>query len=63
MSTSGAALLVKQMLDLINKASTIINAASTAILGSFGLGMDLAYRGGGLSAIKLPATAYTAAGA
>jgi hypothetical protein len=60
---AAAALLVKQMLDLINKASTIINTATTAILGSFGLGMDLAYRGGGRSDIKLPATAYPAPGA
>jgi hypothetical protein len=60
---AAAALLVKQMLDLINKASTIINTATTAILGSFGLGMDLAYRGGGLSDIKLPTAAYTSPGA
>ena len=51
------------MLNLINRASVIINTAGTAILGLFGGGMDLAYQGGDLSAIPLPSVAYTAPGA
>ena len=58
-----AALIVVDMLNLINRASIIINTAGTAILGLFGGGMDLAYQGGDLSAIPLPSVAYTAPGA
>ncbi|MFC0006578.1 hypothetical protein [Micromonospora siamensis] len=58
-----AALMVIDMLNLINKASLLINTAGTAILGFFGTGMDLAYQGGDLSSIKLPAVSYTAPGA
>jgi hypothetical protein len=58
-----AALIVVDMLKLINRASTIINTAGTVILGLFGGGMDLAYQGGDLSAVPLPKVAYTAAGA
>jgi hypothetical protein len=58
-----AALIVVDMLNLINRASVIINTAGTAILGLFGGGMDLAYQGGDLSAIPLPSVAYTAPGA
>jgi hypothetical protein len=58
-----AALIVVDMLKLINRASTIINTAGTVILGLFGGGMDLAYQGGDLSAVPLPKVAYTAPGA
>jgi hypothetical protein len=54
-----AALIVIDMLKLINKASTIINTAGSVILGIFGGGMDLAYRGGALAAKPLPANAYS----
>ncbi|MFU8850721.1 hypothetical protein ACNAW0_07015 [Micromonospora sp. SL1-18] len=57
-----AALMVVDMLALINKASTLINTAGTVILGLFGTGMDVAYQGGDLSAIKLPTLAYAAPG-
>lgn len=58
-----AALQVVQMLRLINSASTKINAAGSVIAGVFGVGMDVGYKGGDLSAIQLPAVAYTAPGA
>jgi hypothetical protein len=59
-----AGLLVVQMLELVNRASTIINTAGTVILGLFGGAADLAYQGGGdLSAVPLPAVAYSAPGA
>ncbi|MDG4805812.1 hypothetical protein O7634_03470 [Micromonospora sp. WMMD1120] len=58
-----AALMVVDMLALINKASLLINTAGTVILGLFGTAMDVAYQGGDLSTIKLPALAYTAPGA
>lgn len=60
---AATALIVVDMLNLINKASTIINTAGTVILGLFGTGMDLGYKGGDLSAIQLPNVAYTAPGA
>lgn len=59
---AGAAILVTQMLQLINRASIIINTAGTVILSLAGAGMDFAYKGGELSTIQLPATAYTAPG-
>jgi hypothetical protein len=59
---ASAALLVTQMLQLINRASTIINTAGTVILGIVGAGMDFGYKGGDLSAIQLPTAAYTAPG-
>lgn len=60
---AATALIVVDMLNLINKASTIINTAGTVILGFFGTGMDIGYKGGNLSAIQLPNVAYTAPGA
>ena len=60
---AATALIVADMLKLINKASTIINTAGTIILGLAGTGMDLGYKGGELSAIQLPSVPYTAPGA
>jgi hypothetical protein len=60
---ASAAILVTQMLELINRASTIINTAGTVILGLVGTGMDLGYKGGDLTRIQLPSAAYTAPGA
>lgn len=60
---ASAALLVTQMLQLINKASTIINTAGTVILGLVGAGMDMGYKGGNLTDMQLPRTAYTTPGA
>ncbi|XVV11781.1 hypothetical protein ACQP2X_44310 [Actinoplanes sp. CA-131856] len=57
-----AALIVLDMLQLINDASIIINTAGTVILGLFGAVMDAAYQGGDLAAVPLPATAYTGPG-
>jgi hypothetical protein len=54
-----AALIVVDMLELINKASTIINTAGTVILGLFGLGMDGAFQGGDLASTPLPMVAYS----
>lgn len=56
------ALIVLDMLALINDASVIINTAGTVILGLFGTVMDAAYQGGGLAAVPLPATAYAGLG-
>ena len=60
-----AALVVVQMLSLINKASTLINTAGTVILGLFGTGMDLAYQGAiaELTAKSLPSVPYSYPGA
>lgn len=60
---AATALIVADMVKLINNASTIINAAITVIVGIAGAGMDLGYQGGSLSAIHLPNTAYTVPGA
>nr|WP_221375822.1 hypothetical protein [Actinoplanes polyasparticus] len=57
-----AALIVLDMLQLINDASVLINTAGTVILGLFGAVMDAAYQGGDLNAVPLPATAYTGPG-
>ncbi|ASW56804.1 hypothetical protein [Plantactinospora sp. KBS50] len=55
-----AALIVTDMLKLINQASIIINTAGTAILSFFGIAIDLIYQGGGgLGSIPLPAVSYT----
>lgn len=59
---AATALIVADMLKLINRASTIINTAGTVILGLAGTGMDLGYKGGNLTSIQLPGTAYTAPG-
>ncbi|MBW6432729.1 hypothetical protein KZ829_03110 [Actinoplanes hulinensis] len=48
---------------LINDASLKINAGGTAIMAIFAVPMTIAYRGGDLSDIKLPAAAYTTPGA
>ncbi|BCY09207.1 hypothetical protein [Actinoplanes sp. L3-i22] len=53
-----AALIVLDMLTLINRASTIINTAGTVILGLLGEGMSLAYQGGDLSSVPLPNAPY-----
>jgi hypothetical protein len=60
---AATALLVADMLQLINKASTIINTAGTAILGIAGTAMDLGYKGGDLTGIQLPAVPYSTPGA
>lgn len=52
-----------ELLELINKASTIINTAGTVILAAFGGGMTMAGQGGDLSAVPLPAAPYAAPGA
>jgi hypothetical protein len=48
-----------ELLNLINKASLIINTAGTVILAAFGGGMTIAGQGGDLSAVPLPAAPYT----
>lgn len=58
-----AAYIVLDMMQLINDASVIINTAGTAILGLFGGVMDAAYQGGDLTAVPLPANAYSGPGA
>jgi hypothetical protein len=58
-----AAWQVIEMMNLINKASTIMNTAGTVILGIFGTGMNLGYQGGQLAATPLPAVAYSHPGA
>jgi hypothetical protein len=55
-------LMVVQMLELVNRASTIINTAGTVILGLFGGAMALAHQGGDLSSVPLPTVAYSAPG-
>jgi len=60
---AATALIVADMLELANRASMIINTAGTVILGLFGAGMDLGYKGGELSVIQLPQVPYTAPGA
>ena len=52
-----------EMLELANRASTIINAGGMVVLGAFGTGMAVGYKGGDLSAVPLPNTAYTVPGA
>lgn len=51
-------LMVVQMLELVNRASTIANTAGTVILGFFGAGRDLANQGADLSGVPLPAVGY-----
>lgn len=58
-----AALIVLDMVQLINDASVIINTAGTVILGLFGGVMDAAYQGGDLTSVPLPAGAYRGPGA
>ncbi|MBM2623398.1 hypothetical protein JIG36_48680 [Actinoplanes sp. LDG1-06] len=58
-----AAWQVIELLDLVNKASQIINTAGTVILAAFGGGMVVAGQGGDLSGVQLPSAPYTAPGA
>jgi hypothetical protein len=58
-----AGLQVVQMLELFNDASMKINTAGSVIAGIFGTGMEIGYRGGDLSTVQLPSTAYTSPGA
>jgi hypothetical protein len=51
------------MLNLVNKASTIINTAGTVIVGLFGGGMELGNFGGALTATPLPQAPYSSPGA
>ncbi|MEU4562361.1 hypothetical protein AB0F72_28590 [Actinoplanes sp. NPDC023936] len=56
------AFIVKDMINLINKANLIINTALTTIFASFGLGVDLANQGGAPLNVPLPDVLYTAPG-
>ena len=47
-----------ELLELVNKASTIINTAGTVILAAFGGGMTIAGQGGDLTAVPLPTVPY-----
>ncbi|MEU4427901.1 hypothetical protein AB0F81_45380 [Actinoplanes sp. NPDC024001] len=58
-----AGLQLVQILAKINKASILINTAGSVILGVFGTGMDIGYKGGDLSTVPLPRTAYALPGA
>ncbi|MBB2940538.1 hypothetical protein FB565_000242 [Actinoplanes lutulentus] len=60
---AAVALIVKDMLNLLNKASLIINTALTTIFGTFGLAMDIAYQGGTPLDVPLPAAPYIPPGA
>jgi hypothetical protein len=57
------ALIAAKMVQLASSLSLIINTGLIAIFGFFGTGMSVAFQGGGLSAIKLPGTAYAGPGA
>ena len=57
-----AAWQVIELLDLVNKASQIINTAGTVILAAFGGGMDVAGQGGDLSGVPLPSAPYAPPG-
>jgi hypothetical protein len=52
-----------ELLNLINKASMIINTAGTVIMAAFGGGMTIAGQGGDLSSVPLPAAPYVSPGA
>ncbi|NMO55202.1 hypothetical protein HH310_28960 [Actinoplanes sp. TBRC 11911] len=52
-----------ELLNLINRASMIINTAGTVIMAAFGGGMAVAGQGGDLSAVPLPAAPYAPPGA
>jgi hypothetical protein len=54
-----AALMVRDMITLINNASTIANTAGTVIVGAFGAGTDILSQGRRLSAVSLPSAAYS----
>jgi hypothetical protein len=53
------ALVVIDMLELVNRASTLINTAGTVILGLVGGGMDFGFQFNHVSSVQLPATAYS----
>lgn len=57
-----AAYQVVELLELVNKASTIINTAGSVIMAAFGGGMDAFSQGIDLSAVPLPATPYAQLG-
>jgi hypothetical protein len=57
-----SALIIVDMLKLVNKASIIINTACIAIGGLFGAIMDGAYQGGAIAATPLPAVSYSKPG-
>jgi len=59
-----AAYQAMEILELVNKASTIINTAGSVIMGLFGTGMIVSGEGGDLSAaVPLPSAAYAPPGA
>ena len=58
-----AALLVRDMIKIINDASTIANTVGSVIVGAFGGAVDAFSQGGDLSVIPLPSAAYTVPGA
>ena len=51
-----------EMLQLANKASTIINTGGSVVMGAFGTGVAVGYKGGDLSAVPLPSAAYAPPG-
>ena len=57
-----AAWQVIDLLNLVNRASTIINTAGTVIMAAFGGGMTIAGQGGDLSSVPLPAAPYAMPG-
>ncbi|GAA2475688.1 hypothetical protein [Winogradskya humida] len=52
-----------ELLELVNKASAIINTAGTVIMAAFGGGMAVGGQGGDLSAFPLPTAPYARPGA
>jgi hypothetical protein len=58
-----ASIYTSRILANINKASKIIQTAGMVILGAFGGVVTFTDRGGDLSAVPLPATAYQPLGA
>jgi hypothetical protein len=60
---AAVALIIADMVLLVNRMSLIVNTALMVIMGSFGIGMDIAYQGGSPDDIPLPATPYALPGA
>ncbi|WP_229070818.1 hypothetical protein [Actinoplanes sp. DH11] len=58
-----AALQAVEILAMVNKASILINTVGSTVMGIFGTGMTVGYRGGSLTTIPLPAGAYAKPGA
>jgi hypothetical protein len=58
-----ASIQVLQMLKLFNDASVKINTAGSVIVGLFGGGMAIGYKGGDITSVPLPAASYTTPGA